>query len=183
MDLSKAFDTIPHPLLLAKLKAYGLSSSACALLGDYLDGRPQRVGRGVPQGSVLGPMFFNIFLNDLFYHIKTVKIHAYADDEQLYESDVDPKALDRRIQHEVQIANKWYTENGLIVNPDKHHAIVLGTTDHRFSFPVEESLDLLGMTIDNQLNVDKHVSLVCNKVNNQQKVMIRFRKLIRPVQC
>ena len=173
MDLSKAiFDTIAHPLLLAKLEAYGLNSSACALLGDYLDGRLQRVkvgvafsgwqavGRGVPQGSVLGQMFFNIVLSDLFYHIKTVKIHAYADDEQLSDSDVDPKALDQRIQHEVQIANKWYTENGMIVIPDKHHAMVLGTTDHRFSFPVEESLDLLGMTIDNQLNFDKPVSLV-----------------------
>ena len=112
-----------------------------------------------------------------------MKIHAYADDEQLYDSDVDPKALDRRIQHEVQIVNKWYTENGMIVNPDKHHAMVVGTTDHRFSFPVEESLDLLGMTIDNQLNFDKHVSLFCNKVNNQLKVMIRFRSSLVPVQC
>jgi len=59
----------------------------------------------------------------------------------------------------------------MIVNPDKHHAMVLGTTDHRLSFPVEESLDLLGITIDNQLNFDKHVCLVCNKVNNQLKVM------------
>jgi len=99
------------------------------------------------------------------------KIHAYAHDEQLSDSDVDPKALDQRIQHEVQIAKKWYTENGMIVIPDKHHAMVLVTTGHRFSFPVEESLDLLGMTIDNQLNFDKQVCLVCNKVNNQLKVM------------
>ena len=102
MDLSKAFDNIPHSLLLAKLKAYGVNENSCALLGDYLSSMKQRVKigdtfsewgtvtRGVPQGSVLGPMFFNIFINDLFFHIKLVKLTAYADDEQLYNSDTDP---------------------------------------------------------------------------------------------
>ena len=61
-----------------------------------------------------------------------------------------------------------YTENGMIMNPDKHYAMVLGTTDHKFSFPVEDSLYLLGMTFDNQLNLNEHVSLVCKK--SQQSI-------------
>ena len=66
----------------------------------------------------------------------------------------------------------------MIVNPDKHHAMVLGSTDHQFSFTTKNSLDLLGMTIDNQLNFDKQVSLICKKVDNQLNAMIRFRKLV-----
>ena len=167
MDLSKAFDTIPHALLLAKLSAYGLNGSACALLEGNLSVRMQRmkigdayaswptVRRGVPQGSVLGPMFFNIFLNGLFYVIKEVKLHAYADDEQLYDSDSDPIALDQRMQREIRKANTWYTENGMIVNPSKHHAMVLGSTDHQFSLTTKDLYDLLGMTIDSRLNFDK----------------------------
>ena len=170
MELSKAFDTIPHALLLAKLSAYGLNGSACALLEDNLSGRMQRVKvgdaypswqtvrRGVPQVCVLGPMFFNIFLNDLFYVIIEVKLHAYADDEQLYDSDSDPIALDQRMQREVRKANTWYTENGMIFNPSKHHAVVQGSTDHQFSLTNKDLYDLLGMTIDSRMNFDKRDS-------------------------
>ena len=190
MDLSKAFNTIPHSLLLAKLKAYGLSDASCKLLDYYLTGRTQRIKIGdtyskwkeikcgVPQGSVLGPMLFNVFINDLFYHIKSVKLNAYVDDEQLYDSDIDPAELEKRLLRELNTANMWYNNNGMIVNPEKHQVMILGTTNYKFSFPVKNSMELFGMTTDTEMNFKEHLATICNKINSQYSVMTRFGKLV-----
>ena len=95
-DLSKAFDCILHELIIAKLEAYGFQIDALRLVYDYLLNRKQRVklnktfsswrdiDHGVPQGSILSPLFFNIHLCDLFYFLDDLAIASYADDTTLY---------------------------------------------------------------------------------------------------
>ena len=107
MDLSKAFDCLPHDILLSKLLAYALRNESVQLLNSYLSGRKQQIKlnnivsswsvikKGVPQGSILGPLLFNVFINDIFYFIEHGTLYNYADDNTLSFSCPD---FDRLIQ-------------------------------------------------------------------------------------
>ena len=104
-DLSKVFDYIPHDLIIARLEAYGFQIDALRLVYDYLSNRKQRVKLneafsswrdieyGVPQGSILGPLLFNIHLCDLFYFLDDLDIASYADDTTLYTVKKTTKSL------------------------------------------------------------------------------------------
>ncbi len=128
MDLSKAFDCIPHELLIAKLSAYGFDNQSLKFVYSYLKERKQRVKinadysswkdilSGVPQGSVLGPLLFNIFINDLFCFVKKSDICNYADDNSLSVADVSIENIISTLESDISILEKWFKDNGMSLN-------------------------------------------------------------------
>ena len=129
-----------------------------------------------------------MFTNDLFYFLKGLCINAYADDKQIYDSDKDPVKLETRLQCQLLEADHWFGLNGMITNPDKYQAMILGNTNYTFSFkvndiniPVKDNIDLLGVNINKNLPFDSHVKNICTKVNNQVYVISRFPRFIRPL--
>ena len=114
MDLSKAFDCLPHCLTICRLYLYGVSREACTLIASYLRDRKQRIKlgnssewtelfKGVPQGSILGPLIFNIFLNDISYFVSKGDLYNYADDNCMSVSHKDIHVVSAQLENETQI--------------------------------------------------------------------------------
>ena len=136
MDLSIVFHTLNHNLLLAKLNAYGFSFNAIKLIQNHLSKRFQRVNinsnfrewckilLGVSQGSVLGPLLFNIFINDIFYFIEDAYTCNFSDDNSLYSIEDNFKEVKTMLEKNFELLQGWFYENHMVLNPGKCHDLI-----------------------------------------------------------
>ncbi len=159
IDLSKAFDTISHCLLLDKLKNYGLSDSDIKLMSSYLSNCFQRVKIGE-----------NIFINDLFYILEYCLLYNYADDNTASHSSDDVDELICQLESELRNILKWFMTNCLGANPDKLQCIALVKNASKVKISIEDrtiypsnDVKVLGVTTDKDLKFYKHVSDMCCK--------------------
>ena len=190
-DLSKAFDCINHDLMIAKLQAYGFSKSALVYINNYLKNRFQRtkvnntfsewsgINSGIPQGSILGPLLFNIYVNDLFYFLDEKKVTNYADDNTPYEIDKFLNDVITQLEGNISILSIWFTDNYFKMNADKCHLLVLKHKDemkinvHDKFINGEEIVNLLGIKIDNNLDFEEHVTSLCKKSSHKLHALAR----------
>ena len=188
LDLSKAFDSISHSLLIQKLAKLGLANNSLSWCQSYLQGRTQKtkfkkytsteetVTSGVPQGSILGPILFICFTNDMPDIFKDCKIMSYADDTQILVSAKNSTQLKKMLEDLIKTAQNWYRENSLQINASKTEVMLITRRKTKEKFVIEVTEDgrrkeiklkkeikILGVYLDEELNWNRQVNEVNKK--------------------
>ena len=194
MDFSKAFDTINHDLLIAKLKAYGFSKEALTLMKSYLKNRKQKVLinnkfsserdviAGVPQGSIDGPLLFNLFINDLTFFIEQCTLSNYVDDNNLSISGEDKELINSMLSSDFMIVEDWFFENDMILNPEICYFMCIGknVSDsellnlNELNLKNCKEVEILGITLDRNLNFKRHIKNICRKAVQKLSALLRI---------
>ena len=189
---------IPHELLIAKLHYYGVNNTSLELLLDYLTNRKQRtkirssfslwhdIDTGAPQGSILGSLLFNIFINDLFFSITKPEVCNLADDNTLYSSNKDLDHVFDNLYYDLDNVLDWFKFNSLKANHDKFQFMVLGTNKNKsfsinvrkISTPSKNEAILLDITIDHELEFNKHIEDLCKQASFTLHALRRIRKYL-----
>ena len=211
LDLSAAFDTVEHSVLLRRLEnSFGVSGDVLKWISSYLSNRSQVVrvqnsispshdcNCGVPQGSVLGPLLFVVYISPLANVVASHRAshHQYADDTQVYvsvsSSDKDATVTD--LHAALAAVHLWFSQNGLVINPDKSETMLFSTAQRsRISpldlasvdvagsvIPFSKSVKILGVTLDPHLTFNKHVDQICSSAHYHIRSLRHIRSSLTP---
>lgn len=199
-DLTKAFDTISHKILIQKLTSYGIRGKANDFIKSYLGFRKQftaynstfsshkHLSSGVPQGSILGPILFLIYVNDLVNVSSKLKFLLFADDTTVYIRGHDIFEMVNTLNSELIKISDWLTSNKLTLNVSKTFFMVSSFTnlnDVNFNIKLKNnvlskvnSIKFLGVTIDDKLNWKPHLHHLCNKISQITGTLYRIRNCV-----
>ena len=192
MDLSKTFDSLNHELLIAKLKCYELDQNAVELFRSYVSNCYQccKINNTLgeySQGSILGPLLFNIFLNDIFFFLKNANLGNYAYDSTLYAYSKNLETVICNLRQEFSILSYWFYDSYMVLNPGKCHFMLLGIKENEQFDPICNDITLkhssheniLGVTIDNKLSFDEHIINICKTANKKLNALSRINHYMK----
>ena len=204
IDLSKAFDTICHKMLLEKLNRMGIRGTANQLVRSYLEGRKikikiksqsgkfysndQKVDMGCPQGSILGPLFFSCVINDLHLQLVKCECICYADDTTILSIGKSVTEIEQKLNHDLSILTKWFSLTKLSLNISKTqfqifslgHKTVRNASINIDGIPIQDSksVKMLGFIIDSKLNWNEHVESVLRKLRSTKFMLNSIKNLL-----
>ena len=184
----KGLNPLNHKFLIAKLGAYGFDTKALYYIKSYLDNRKQRVWVssnfsswqeiivGVPQGSILGPLLFNIFVNDHFLFVSSSKLSNYDDENTSYASGYKLEEVKKFLLNDLNKVTEWFFEIYMVLNAGKCLFMCLGKNTEKETFIFKDTImsnskeeNILGVTINNKLTFSSHIRELCNKYS--QKIL------------
>ena len=205
LDIQKAFDSTDHNILLDKLKFYGISQIELKWFQDryqqcQINGFLSKKGKiisGVPQGSILGPLLFLIYINDLPNCLKSTIPCLYADDTHIFTSSHDTAKIADCLNSDLENITDWLTVNKLQSHPNKTKMMVIGSrynlnhkvSDLRSNIRINNNVVLsvfspkcLGIYLDERLAFDAHIEDLCKKNCSGIGVLRRIKSLV-PKEC